>query len=314
MPIARTARASRVTTTGRRVTGRRVETQAMDTRFDLRGVVSVVTGASRGAGRGIALVLGEAGATVYVSGRSVRTRSPVRGARGTIDDTAELVDAGGGVGVAVRCDHTVDEQVARLFARVEREHGHLDLLVNNVWGGYERHGDTEVPFFDAPFWEQPLWRWEGMFTAGVRAHFVASRHAAPLLLERRAQRPGLIIHTIAWAFGAYLGNVLYDTAKAATARMAFGLAEELRPHRVAAVALAPGHLGVTETPQYLGRAVAALASDPEVMAKSGQLLTVGELAREYGFTDIDGTQPEPFTISERKPGEPARAERGSDDG
>jgi NAD(P)-dependent dehydrogenase (short-subunit alcohol dehydrogenase family) len=107
------------------------------------------------------------------------------------------------------------------------------------------------------------------------------------------------------AFGAYLGNVLYDTAKAATARMAFGLAEELRPHRVAAVALAPGHLGVTETPQYLGRAVAALASDPEVMAQSGQLLTVGELARKYGFTDIDGTQPEPFTISKRKPGSPA---------
>jgi len=111
------------------------------------------------------------------------------------------------------------------------------------------------------------------------------------------------VHTIAWAFGAYLGNVLYDTAKAATARMAFGLAQELRPHGVAAVALAPGHLGVNETPQYLGRAVAALAGDAQVMAKSGQLLTVGELAREYGFTDVDGTQPEPFEISEHKPEE-----------
>jgi NAD(P)-dependent dehydrogenase (short-subunit alcohol dehydrogenase family) len=273
----------------------------MDTRFDLRGVVSVVTGASRGAGRGIAQVLGEAGATVYVTGRSVRTASSPSG--GTIDETAELVEAGGGVGVAVRCDHTIDEQVASLFARVEREQGHLDLLVNNVWGGYKQHGNTEVPFFDMPFWEQPLWRWEGMFTAGVRAHFVASQYAAPLLLARLAKRPGLIVHTIAWAFGAYLGNVLYDTAKAATARMAFGLAQELRPHGVAAVALAPGHLGVSETPQYLGRAVAALAGDPQVMAKSGQLLTVGELAREYGFTDVDGTQPEPFQISEHKPEE-----------
>ena len=137
-----------------------------------------------------------------------------------------------------------------------------------------------------------------MFGAGVRATFVTSRQAAPLLLTDRRERPGLIINTIAWAFGAYLGNVLYDTAKTATARLALGFARDLRAGGVAAVALAPGHLGVTETPEYLGRAVAALAGDRDVMRHSGQVLTVGELAREYGFTDIDGTQPEPFSIQE----------------
>ena len=126
-----------------------------------------------------------------------------------------------------------------------------------------------VPFFDTPFWQQPLWQWEAMFTAGVRAHFLASRAAAPILLEARDRRPGLIVHTIAWGFGVFLGNVLYDTAKAATARLAFGTAQHLRPHSVASVALAPGHLGVTETPEYLGRAIATLAADPDILTKTG---------------------------------------------
>jgi NAD(P)-dependent dehydrogenase (short-subunit alcohol dehydrogenase family) len=268
--------------------------------IDLNGTVAVVTGASRGAGRGIALVLGEAGATVYVTGRSVRSAPSGPGREGTIDETAEAVNARGGEGIAVRCDHTDDAQVQALFARVRSESGRLDLLVNNAWGGYEqRPGEPAVAFFGTPFWQQPLWRWDGMFTAGVRAHLQASRHAAPLLVEHRDARPGLVVSTIAWAFDAYLGNVFYDTAKSATARMAFGMAEDLRPHRVAAVALAPGHLGVTETPEYIGRAVATLTADPEIMARTGKLLTVGELAREYAFTDIDGTQPEPFGLPQR---------------
>jgi NAD(P)-dependent dehydrogenase (short-subunit alcohol dehydrogenase family) len=265
---------------------------------DLSGTVAVVTGASRGAGRGTALVLGEAGATVYVTGRSVRGAPSGPGREGTIDETAEAVEARGGGGIPVRCDHTNDADVRSLFERVRREQGRLDLLVNNAWGGYEqRPGEPEVAFFDAPFWEQPLWRWDGMFTAGVRAHLLASRYAAPLLIQHRDEHPGLIVSTIAWAFGAYLGNVLYDTAKAATARMAFGMAEDLRPHNVAAVAVAPGHLGVTETPEYLGRAIATLATDPDIMMRTGTLLTVGQLAREYGFTDVDGTQPEPFGLA-----------------
>jgi NAD(P)-dependent dehydrogenase (short-subunit alcohol dehydrogenase family) len=264
---------------------------------DLKEVVAVVTGASRGAGRAIASVLGESGATVYVTGRSVRGAPSGPGRSGTLQETAEAVEERGGTAVAIRCDHTIAEDVESLFARVRREQGGLDLLVNNAWGGYEqRPGEPEVPFFKAPFWEQPLWRWEAMFTAGVRAHFLASRAAAPLLMAHRDRRPGLIVHTLAWAFGAFLGNVLYDTAKAATARIALGTAEQLRTHRVAVVALAPGHLGVTETPEYLGRAVATLTADPDVLRKSGELLTVGELAREYGFTDLDGTQPEPWGL------------------
>ena len=279
---------------------------------DLHGHVAVVTGASRGAGRAIALVLGESGATVYVTGRSVRGATTTEGLPGTVDDTAEAVRDRGGTGIAVRVDHTLDAEVESLFARVRDEHGRLDLLVNNAWGGYEAYdGKT----FVAPFWEQPAaQRWNGMFAAGVRAHLIASRYAAPLMVSRRR---GLIVSTVAWAFDEYLGNLFYDVAKAAIIRMTFGMAHELRPYGVAAVALAPGFmrtervlaahaqepfdLGPTESPEYLGRAIAVLAADPEILAKSGRLLTAGDLAREYGFTDVDGRQPEAFRLPQ--PGE-----------
>lgn len=274
----------------------------------LRGCVTVVTGASRGAGRAIALVLGAAGATVYATGRSTRTAGTTENLPGTIDETAEGVTARGGTGIPVRIDYTVDAEVKALFDRVRAEQGRLDLLVNNAWGGYERYDGRT---FDAPFWEQPLSRWDAMFTAGVRTHFLASRFAAPLMIE---QGSGLIVGTVAWAFGAYTGNLYYDTAKAAVIRMVFGMAEELRPHGITAVAVAPGFmrtervlaahaaepfdLGLTETPEYLGRAISALAADPRVHEKSGQQLTVGDLAREYGFTDVDGRQPPPFRLAD----------------
>jgi NAD(P)-dependent dehydrogenase (short-subunit alcohol dehydrogenase family) len=273
---------------------------------DLKGKVALVTGASRGAGRAVAMVLGEAGATVYVTGRSERGGASTESLPGTIQETAEAVSDRGGKGIAVRCDHIVDADVDALFARIKDEQGRLDLLVNNAWGGYERHeGDR----FTAPFWEQPPRHWDGMFTAGVRAHLMASRLAAPMMV---AARRGLIISTISWAFGGYLGNVYYDVAKAAVVRMAFAMARDLDPHGVAAVALSPGFMRTervmaahakhpfdltgTESPEYLGRAVAYLAADPAVFRKSGTLLTVGELAKEYGFTDIDGRQPEPFRL------------------
>ncbi|HKF17160.1 MAG TPA: SDR family NAD(P)-dependent oxidoreductase [Candidatus Dormibacteraeota bacterium] len=278
---------------------------------DLRGTVAIVTGASRGAGRAIAAVLGETGATVYVTGRSVRGAATTEGLPGTIEHTAEEVGRRGGVEIPVRCDHTVDEDVERLVARVRREHRHLDVLVNNAWGGYEAH---DLATFNAPFWLQPRTRWEAMFTAGVRAHLVMSQVAIPLLLGRSERgRPGLVASTIAWAFGRPLGNLFYDVAKAALVRMAYVMAEELRPHRVAAVAIAPGFmrtervlaahaaepfdLSVTESPEYLGRALAALAGDPELMRRSGQVLTAGDLARAYGFTDVDGRQPAAFRIT-----------------
>lgn len=274
----------------------------------LSGQVAVVTGASRGAGRAVALVLGEVGATVYVTGRSARGGATTENLPGTIEETAEGVTARGGVGIPARCDHTSDEEVEALFARVAGEQGRLDLLVNNAWGGYEQY---DFAGFTAPFWEQPLRHWQGMFVAGVRAHLVAARSAAPLMIPRRR---GLIVNTTAWDRDKYLGNLFYDLAKGAVNRMAYGMARELRRHEVAAVALAPGFmrtervmaahaaqpfdLGATESPEYLGRAVAALAADPGVMSKSGLTLAVGDLAHEYGFTDVDGRQVPPFVIPE----------------
>lgn len=289
-------------------------------RRPLAGRVAVVTGGSRGAGRGIALELGSAGATVYVTGRSIRgERTPgydrfldavgLTAAPGTIDETADEVTLRGGMGVPVRCDHTKDEEVRDLFKRVDREQGRLDVLVNNAWGGHQEM-ITAVPF-----WEQPMAHWDGMFNRGVRNHFLASRMAAPFFLR---QKHGLIVTTTSWDRDRYLSTLFYDVAKAAMNRLAFGMAEELRAHGVASVAIAPGWmrtelvlasfhtdeaswrevpaLARTETPHYVGRAVVALASDPNVMSRSGEVLRVGDLAREYGFTDIDGRVVPPFEL------------------
>jgi NAD(P)-dependent dehydrogenase (short-subunit alcohol dehydrogenase family) len=269
--------------------------------------VAVVTGAARGVGKGIALALGEAGAIVYVTGRS-DAGGTTEDLPGNVRETAEAVTQRGGQGVPVRCDHTADVEVEALFTRVTQEQGRLDLLVNNVWGGYERNDWSR---FVAPFWEQPLRHWSGMFESGVRAHLVATRLAVPLMLSNRR---GLIIHTTAWDRDKYLGNLFYDVAKAAVNRMAFGMARELQPHQVAVVALAPGFVrtervlaafagacrapGNLESPEYIGRAVVALAGDANVMARSGRVLTAGQLAAEYGFTDIDGRQWPPFRIED----------------
>lgn len=280
----------------------------------LNNVVALVTGASRGAGRGIALELGAAGATVYVTGRSVRGRDTTDNVPGTIDETARDVTERGGSGIAVRCDHTVDDDVESLFDRIRHDHGRLDILVNNVWGGYENSECRPLPL--VPFWEQSLHQWDSMFTAGVRAHLAASRLAVPLMLPRRR---GLIVSTTANLEALpYLRNLFYDIAKNAVARLAWAMAQELREHGIAALAVAPGFMrtervveafrragapdaingpgGPKETPAYVGRAIVALASDVRVIEKSGQLVDVGTLAREYGFTDVDGMQPPPFRM------------------
>jgi NAD(P)-dependent dehydrogenase (short-subunit alcohol dehydrogenase family) len=272
----------------------------------LKGKVVVVTGASRGAGRGIALVLGSEAATVYVTGRSSRNSRTTEDLPGCVEDTAEAVTIRGGVGIPAVCDHTDDGAVEALFERVRQEKGCIDILVNNVWGGYEQHG---VAHFNLPFWELPTRHWDGMFTAGVRAHLIATRFALPLMLPRKS---GLIVATTAWDREKYLGNLYYDAAKAAVNRMVFGLGCELRSRGIAALALAPGFmrtervlqahaqtpfdLSGTESPEYAGRAVAALATDPNVMRKTGTVVAVGDLAAEYGFTDVDGKQVAPFTI------------------
>lgn len=277
----------------------------------LKGKVAVVTGASRGAGRGIALVLGEAGATVYVTGRSTRSGETTQNRPETIEETAEMVTARGGVGIPVRCDHKNDADVKTLFEQVEREQGRLDILVNNAWSGYE-----EMAQFGAKFWEQPLWRWDAMITGGARAHFVASHFAAPLMIK--TGKGGLVVNTSFYDRGVKIGSVIYDTAKAAINRVAFGMGAELKEHGITAVALSPGWMRTekvheemktdettwqsvesmqrTESVEYIGRAVLALACDPHAVEKAGQTLCVGDLAREYGFTDTDGRQPPAFRL------------------
>jgi NAD(P)-dependent dehydrogenase (short-subunit alcohol dehydrogenase family) len=277
-------------------------------------MISLVTGASRGAGRAIAVELGAAGATVYVTARSVDGGPTTDNVPGTIEETAREVTRRGGLGIAVRCDHADDADVEALFARIRNGHGRLDLLVNNVWGGYEHRDCRPLPM--VPFWEQPLHQWDGMFTAGVRAHLTASRLAVPLMLPRRR---GLIVGTTANLEPlGYLRNLFYDLSKNAVKRLAWAMAQELREHGIASVAVAPGFMrteriveafrragavealdgpgGPKETPAYLGRAIVALASDEKILEKSGQLLDVGTLAREYGFTDADGSQPAPFRL------------------
>jgi NAD(P)-dependent dehydrogenase (short-subunit alcohol dehydrogenase family) len=272
--------------------------------------VAVVAGATRGAGRGIARALGEAGATVYCTGRSVRGNPSPYGRPETIEETAELVTAAGGVGVAVRTDHTVESEVQALFERVEAEQGRLDVLVNTVAG--------EDPLLAGwkPFWETDLTHGLDVLRQVVLSHVITAKHAAPLMIRKRR---GLIVEvTEGDVFLGGSGNVLHDVVTAARKQLAFRMAEELRKHRVTAIAITPGflrsetmleHFGVTEanwrdggkkdpnfleseTPLYVGRAVAALAQDRKVFARTGDLTSSWELAREYGFTDADGRRPD----------------------
>lgn len=271
----------------------------------LAGQIAVVTGATRGAGLGIARVLGEDGATVYVTGRSVRGAPVVPEYPGSVEDAADEVTARGGHGIPVRCDHTDEQSVRQLFERVAAEQGRLDLLVCNAWAGYmpyPEHND----WFTVPFWEQSMERWDGMFTGGLRAHLLTARYGLPLMLPARR---GLVIFTTFTMGRKYLGNVFYDVAKNGICRAAEVLAGELEDHEIAVIALTPGWVlaermteltdsqrAQTESPEYIGRAVAALAADPGVARRTGQTLAVGNLAREYGFTDIDGRQPTAYPI------------------
>jgi NAD(P)-dependent dehydrogenase (short-subunit alcohol dehydrogenase family) len=222
-----------------------------------------------------------------------------------VDETAEEVSAAGGRGIAVVCDHTVDEQVRELFAQVQREQGRLDLLVANAWGGYLPYAE-HMDWFTKPFWEQSMDRWDGMFTAGLRSHLSTSRYGLPLLRETG---PGLLVLTTFTRGKRYLGNMFYDLAKNAVPRLVTLLADELIESEVSVVGLSPGWVAVErmtgldtkqqaemESPSYTGRAVLALKLDPAVGRRSGQTLAVGDVARAYGFTDLDGRQPTPYII------------------
>lgn len=263
----------------------------------LEGRVALVTGASRGGGKGIALVLGEEGATVYLTGRSVRGEPTTLGRPGTIDETAEAVAARGGRAVAIRCDHSDDEQVKKVFKHIGSNEGRLDILVNNAWSGYEISPDPSLAF-----WEIEWRHWDLMFHGGLRAAAFASRFAAPMMIE--AGR-GLIVN-ITWVLDRPHGHAFYEVVKNATNKLTEQMADDLRPHGVACVAVSPGFMrlermsltaeeaSMAESAEFPGRAIAALAADDNVLEKTGGLFTTPALAKEYGFTDIDGSQQSPF--------------------
>ncbi len=279
----------------------------MEYKNKLKGTVAVVAGATRGAGRGIACMLGEAGATVYCTGRSVRGNLVRQDRPETIEETAELVTAHGGHGIHVQVDHTDPQHVQPLFGRVEKEQGRLDLLVNDLTG------DSNME--SKPFLEHSLEKGLKLVENGSLSHIITSYYGVPLMLKGKG---GLVIEmTDGVSDDIRDFNFYYDLEKATNIRLAQSLARQLRPHKIAVVALTPGflrseemlaHFGVTEdtwreaikkdhyfayseTPFYVGKAVVALACDPKIMNKSGQALISGKLAREYGFTDVDGTQP-----------------------
>ncbi|MEU3552897.1 SDR family oxidoreductase [Streptomyces fragilis] len=279
----------------------------------LDGKVALVAGATRGAGRGIAVELGAAGATVYVTGRTTRQARSEYGRPETVEETAELVTEAGGRGIAVPTDHLVPEQVRGLVERIEAERGGLDLLVNDIWGA------ENLFEWESPVWEHDLDRGLRLLRLAVETHAITSHFALPLLLRRPG---GLVVEmtdgTAEYNAERYRNSFFYDLAKASVLRMAFSLAHELGPRGATAVALTPGwmrseimldhfgvgeenwrdaverepHFAISESPYFVGRAVAALAADPEVSRWNGQSLSSGGLAKEYGFTDRDGSRPD----------------------
>ncbi|MFJ7209099.1 SDR family oxidoreductase [Streptomyces sp. NPDC098789] len=296
----------------------------------LTGRVALVAGATRGAGRGIAVELGARGATVYVTGRSTRGRRSEYDRPETIEETAELVTAAGGRGIAIVADHLVPEQVEAVVGRIDAEQGRLDVLVNDIWGA-ERLFEWE-----SPVWEHDLDKGLRLLRLAVETHAVTSHFAVPLLLREPG---GLVVEmtdgTAEYNASRYRVSFFYDLAKSSVLRMAFALGHELGPRGASAVALTPGwmrseimldafevteatwrdalvkqpHFAISETPSYVGRAVAALAGDPERARWNGQSLSSGQLAGVYGFTDLDGSRPDAwrYMVEVQDPGRPADA-------
>jgi dehydrogenase/reductase SDR family member 1 len=271
--------------------------------------VAVVTGASRGVGKGIALGLGEAGATVYVTGRTIKDKTDVEKLGGTVFQTAEEVTALGGKGIAIQCDHRDDEQVEAAFKRITKESKKIDILVNNAWAGYEQMREGRAFTYFKPFWEQPFWRWDAMFDAGVRAAYTSSAFAARSMTKKKS---GLIVNISYWAAQVYMNNTQYGVSKAAVDKMTEYMARELKKYKVAVVSLYPGlvrtesvmrnakhfDMSNSESPQFIGRVIAGLVNDPNIMKKSGRVLVAAQEALEYGIQDIDGRQPRPQTLQD----------------
>jgi NAD(P)-dependent dehydrogenase (short-subunit alcohol dehydrogenase family) len=295
---------------------------------NLEGTIALVAGATRGAGRGIAVSLGEAGATVYCTGRSTRAARSEYDRPETLEETAELVDQAGGHGIAVPTDHLEPGQVKALVERIDAERGRLHVLVNDIWGGEK--------LFDwyKPVWEHDLANGLRLLDLAIKTHLITSHFALPLLIREPG---GLVVEmtdgTAEYNATTYRISAFYDLAKTAVIRLAFAQSKDLAPHGATAVALTPGwlrsemmldafgvteanwrdateripHFGISETPRYVGRAVAALAADPDLARHNGASLSSGGLAREYGFTDLDGSRPDcwRYMVEVQDPGLPA---------
>ncbi|ELR71170.1 3-oxoacyl-[acyl-carrier protein] reductase [Fulvivirga imtechensis AK7] len=298
----------------------------------LKNKVALVAGGTRGAGRGIAVELGAAGATVYVTGRTTRQQRSEYNRPETIEETAELVTQAGGRGIAVQVDHLEADQVKALVTKIEKEQGRLDILVNDIWGS------EHLMEWNVPVWEHSLEKGFRMLRLAIDTHIITSHHALPLLMQNKG---GLVVEmtdgTAEYNNSHYRLSMFYDLAKTSVIRMAWGLAQELQPHKCTAVALTPGwmrsemmlghynvqeenwqeatkttpHFAISESPRYTGRAVAHLASDPEVARWNGQSLSSGQLAKHYGFKDIDGSQPDcwPYLVEVQEAGKPADVTR-----
>lgn len=296
--------------------------------MSLAGKVALVAGATRGAGRGIAVELGAAGATVYVTGRTTRERQSEYGRPETIEGTAELVDRAGGNGVAVPTDHLVPEQVRALTNRIRADHGRLDVLVNDIWGG------ELLAEWGKPVWEHDLANGLRMLHLAIDTHLITAHFALPLLIQRPG---GLLVEvtdgTADYNATNYRLSPFYDLSKVAVNRMAWAHAKDLTKHATTSLSLTPGwlrsemmldlfgvteenwrdataaepHFAISETPRFVGRAVAALASDPDRHRWNGQSLSSGGLAKEYGFTDLDGSRPDAwrYIVEVEHAGKPA---------
>lgn len=273
----------------------------------LNGKVALVTGATRGIGKGIVIALAKAGAIVYFTGR---TEDEFKGAvklSGSIRSTESEVKRFDGIAIGIKCDHTKDSEVEEVFNKIISEQGRVDILVNNVWGGYEHFNNGTEFWKEREFWTIPISRWDSMFQSGVRAHYVASHFAAPIMVK---QNSGLIVNISFWAAQKNDRGVAYGTSKAATDKMVVDMAYELEKYNVTAISLYPGlvrtesvmagkdffDMSNSESPEFIGRAIAALATDPNVKSKTGKVLVAAQLALEYGFKDIDGKQPIPLTL------------------
>jgi dehydrogenase/reductase SDR family protein 1 len=276
---------------------------------ELDNKIALVTGASRGIGKGIAIALAKSGATVYITGRTANEKHNTTKLSGTIYETEKLITTNGGKCNAIRCDHTNDQEVVKVFNHIFVTHNKLDILVNSVWGGYEYFNDGTEFWLEEGFWTSPISRWDKMFSSGVRAAYFASAQAAQKMTK---QKSGIIFNLSFWTAQRNDKGVAYCTSKAATDKMTEAMAYELYKFDIPVITLYPGivrteavlqnkqhfDLSNSESPEFVGMVISKIASDKKAIEKTGKILIVAKEAMKYGIKDIDGKQPKPLSLDE----------------